>query len=109
MPGRYRQRSAWPPHAATSAVIASSARPAGTARRAVADRRGWRTAGRKLLATRAPDGRVHRTLYDLAQDPYERVDVAPDRPAEVRRLAAALRAELTRVGDPWPGRDRLPA
>ncbi|GAA3514372.1 hypothetical protein [Actinocatenispora rupis] len=64
---------------------------------------------RRIGSRQAPDGRVHRTLYDLAQDPYERVDVAPDRPAEVRRLAAALRAELARVGDPWPGRDRLPA
>ena len=34
------------------------------------------------------DGRIE--LFDLASDPGERLDLAPQRPDEVRRLSAAL-------------------
>jgi arylsulfatase A-like enzyme len=40
------------------------------------------------------DGRIE--LYDVAQDPGETQDLAPGRPADARRLAQLLAAELLR-------------
>jgi arylsulfatase A-like enzyme len=43
-----------------------------------------------------------RRLYDVAQDPAERRDLAPDRPDRVRELDARLTASLQAVGAAMP-------
>src|SRR5262249_8495598 len=50
-----------------------------------------------LKYVEAPDA-SHSKLYDLANDPNESRDLAPERAADVRRLAA----ETTRLGGPAP-------
>ncbi|MGW7683990.1 sulfatase family protein [Kribbella sp. NPDC054772] len=76
-------------------------RPAGGFEDTSEDTRGLRTHDRTLVVQRAADGTERIRLYDLAQDPYQREDVAAQRPAEVESLKAALREELLRCNDPW--------
>ena len=67
---------------------------AGLVERAVVERR-W-----KYIAFETPQGR-DEALFDLEQDPDERVDLAsePTLEAERARLAAWLAAERARLGD----------
>lgn len=62
------------------------------------DVRGIRTRTRKLAITRVDDERTTE-LWDREADPYERVEVAAERPEEVAELSGRLREVLTALGD----------
>lgn len=76
-------------------------RPSGGVEGAAADMRGLRTHSRMLVVERHPDARTVVRLYDLDDDPYQRSDIAAERPREVATLLGQLDAELRRTGDPW--------
>lgn len=63
----------------------------------------------KLILSLRPEGGVERFLYDVADDPEERRNLARERPDVVARLEARLRAESVDVESIFPETERSPS
>lgn len=65
-------------------------------------RRGLRTARYTYLENRVPGWTVLCELYDRLEDPYQRAEVAAQRPDVVCALSAELSRRLAEAGAHWP-------